>query len=165
VLRRMGAKVEIERTSAPTDPEVYGNVTITGADLKGTEVSGAEIPNLIDELPLVSVLGALARGRTEIRDASELRVKESDRVAVMVENLTNMGVRVEERPDGMVVEGPARIAPGKSIRSYGDHRIAMSMSILAIFSAEPVCIGNVACVDTSYPEFWDQLSNLGVNVE
>lgn len=165
VLRRMGAKVEIERTSAPTDPEVYGNVTVTGADLKGTEVSGAEIPNLIDELPLVAVLGALARGRTEIRDASELRVKESDRVAVMVENLTNMGVRVEERPDGMGIEGPARIAPEKSIRSYGDHRIAMSMSILSIFSSEPVCIGNVACVDTSYPEFWDQLVNLGVNVE
>lgn len=165
VLRRMGARVEIERTSAPTDPEVYGNVTVTGADLKGTEVSGAEIPNLIDELPLVAVLGALAKGRTEIRDASELRVKESDRVAVMVENLTNMGVRVEERPDGMGIEGPARIAPEKSIRSYGDHRIAMSMSILAIFSSEPVCIGNVACVDTSYPEFWDQLGNLGVNVE
>lgn len=165
VLRRMGAQVEIERTSAPTDPEVYGNVTVTGAELTGTEVSGDEIPNLIDELPLVAVLGALARGRTEIRDASELRVKESDRVAVMVENLANMGVQVAERPDGMVVEGSAKISPVKSIRSYGDHRIAMSMSILAIFSSEPVCIGNVACVDTSYPEFWDQLSNLGVNVE
>jgi len=65
----------------------------------------------------------------------------------------------------MGIEGPARIAPEKSIRSYGDHRIAMSMSILSIFSSEPVCIGNVACVDTSYPEFWDQLVNLGVNVE
>ncbi|MDD2240126.1 MAG: 3-phosphoshikimate 1-carboxyvinyltransferase [Kiritimatiellae bacterium] len=165
VLRRMGAQVEIERTSAPTDPEVYGNVTVTGAALNGTEVSGDEIPNLIDELPLVAVLGALARGRTEIRDAGELRVKESDRVAVMAENLANMGVQVAERPDGMVVEGSATVAPVKSIRSYGDHRIAMSMSVLAIFSAEPVCIGNVACVDTSYPDFWKQLSTLGVKVE
>ncbi len=165
VLRRMGATVEIERTSAPTDPEVYGNVTVIGAELKGTEVCGAEIPNLIDELPLVAVLGVLATGRTVIRDASELRVKESDRVAVMVENLSNMGAQVEERPDGMVIDGPAKVSPAKSIRSYGDHRIAMSMSILAIFADEPVCIGNVACVDTSYPEFWDQLSNLGVNVE
>jgi len=165
VLRRMGAKVEIERTSAPTDPEVYGNVTVYGAELKGTEIGGAEIPNLIDELPLVAVLGVLARGRTVIRDASELRVKESDRVAVMVENLTSLGATVSEQPDGMIIEGPTKVIPTKSIRSYGDHRIAMSMSILSIFAEEPVCIGNVACVDTSYPEFWDQLSNLGVNVE
>jgi len=165
VLRRMGAAVEIERTSAPTDPEVYGNVTVTGADLKGTEVGGEEIPNLIDELPLVAVLGVLARGRTVIRDASELRVKESDRVAVMVENLASLGAKVEERPDGMVIDGRTPVVPTHGIRSYGDHRVAMSMSILSIFASEPVCIGNVACVDTSYPEFWDQLSNLGVNVE
>jgi len=165
VLRRMGASVEIERTSAPTDPEVYGNVTVSGAELKGTEIGGAEIPNLIDELPLVAVLGALAKGRTVIRDACELRVKESDRVAVMVENLSSLGVNVTEQPDGMIIEGPTKVVPTRGIRSYGDHRIAMSMSILSIFAEEPVCIGNVACVDTSYPEFWDQLSNLGVNVE
>lgn len=165
VLRRMGAAVEIERTSAPTDPEVYGNVTVQGGELKGTEVGGTEIPNLIDELPLVAVLGALARGRTVIRDASELRVKESDRVAVMVENLASLGAHVTEQPDGMIIEGPTKVVPTRGIRSYGDHRIAMSMSILSIFAEEPVCIGNVACVDTSYPEFWDQLSNLGVNVE
>ena len=165
VLRRMGAAVEIERTSAPTDPEVYGNVTVRGAELRGTEVGGAEIPNLIDELPLVAVLGTLAKGRTVIRDASELRVKESDRVAVMVENLANMGANVTEQADGMIIEGPTRAIPEKSIRSYGDHRVAMSMSILAIFAEQPVCIGNVACVDTSYPEFWDQLRNLGVKVE
>ena len=165
VLRRMGARVEIERTSAPTDPEVYGNVTVYGGELKGTEVGGAEIPNLIDELPLVAVLGALAQGRTVIRDASELRVKESDRVAVMVENLAGMGVSVEEQPDGMIIEGPTKVSPTKSIRSYGDHRVAMSMSILAIFADQPVTIANVACVDTSYPEFWEQLGNLGVKVE
>ncbi len=140
-------------------------MTVTGADLKGTEVGGEEIPNLIDELPLVAVLGVLARGRTVIRDASELRVKESDRVAVMVENLASLGAKVEERPDGMVIDGRTPIVPTRGIRSYGDHRVAMSMSILSIFASEPVCIGNVACVDTSYPEFWDQLSNLGVNVE
>ena len=100
-----------------------------------------------------------------IRDASELRVKESDRVAVMVENLANMGANVTEQADGMIIEGPTRAIPEKSIRSYGDHRVAMSMSILAIFAEQPVCIGNVACVDTSYPEFWDQLRNLGVKVE
>jgi 3-phosphoshikimate 1-carboxyvinyltransferase len=161
----MGARVEIERTSAPTDPEVYGNVTVYGAELKGTEVGGAEIPNLIDELPLVAVLGALAKGRTVIRDAGELRVKESDRVAVMVENLTNLGAHATEQEDGMIIEGPTKVSPIKSVRSYGDHRIAMSMSILAIFADQPVTIANVACVDTSYPEFWEQLAKLGVKVE
>lgn len=165
VLQRMGATVEIERTSAPTDPEVYGNVTVYGTELVGTEVGGTEIPNLIDELPLVAVLGVLAKGRTSIRDASELRVKESDRVAVMVENLANLGAHVIEQSDGMIIEGPTRVVPAKSIRTYGDHRVAMSMSILAIFADEPVCIGNVACVDTSYPEFWEQLESLGVTVE
>ncbi len=165
VLRRMGADVEVERTSSPTDPEVYGNVAVRGGPLRGTEVGGTEIPNLIDELPLVAVLGMLAKGQTVIRDAAELRVKESDRIAVMAENLRALGGTVDEQPDGMVVTGPCRVHPERSVRSYGDHRIAMSMSILALFADEPVCIGGVACVDTSYPEFWDQLSNLGVNVE
>jgi 3-phosphoshikimate 1-carboxyvinyltransferase len=165
VLRRMGAEVEVERTSLAADPEVYGNVTVRGAALKGTEVRGDEIPNLIDELPLVAVLGALASGRTAIRDAAELRVKESDRVAVMAENLASVGVCVQELPDGLIIEGPARISPTRAIRSHGDHRVAMSMAILAIFSDAPFCIGNVGCVDTSYPEFWSQLNQLGVNVE
>ena len=72
---------------------------------------------------------------------------------------------VTEQADGMIIEGPTKVSPTKSIRSYGDHRVAMSMSILAIFADQPVTIANVACVDTSYPEFWEQLSQLGVKVE
>lgn len=165
VLRRMGAAVDVERTSLAADPEVYGNVTVRGAALRGTEVRGEEIPNLIDELPLVAVLGAIASGRTAIRDAAELRVKESDRIAVMADNLASLGVCVRELDDGLLVEGPARVSPTRAIRTHGDHRIAMAMAVLAIFSDAPVCIGNVACVDTSYPEFWNQLQQLGVNVE
>ena len=92
-------------------------------------------------------------------------MKESDRVAVMVENLTNLGAHATEQEDGMIIEGPTKVSPIKSVRSYGDHRIAMSMSILAIFADQPVTIANVACVDTSYPEFWEQLAKLGVKVE
>jgi len=165
VLQRMGAGVEVERTSGPDDLEIFGNVTVCGAELRGTEVGGEEIPNLVDELPLVAVLGALARGRSVIRDAAELRVKESDRIASMAENLTSMGVYVMEREDGMIIEGPTKPSPTRGIRSFGDHRVAMSMSILSIFADQPVCIGNVACVDTSYPEFWKQLQTLGVKVE
>ena len=89
----------------------------------------------------------------------------TDRVAVMVENLTNLGAHATEQEDGMIIEGPTKVSPIKSVRSYGDHRIAMSMSILAIFADQPVTIANVACVDTSYPEFWEQLAKLGVKVE
>ena len=120
---------------------------------------------LVWQLIPESVPYLLARGRTVIRDASELRVKESDRVAVMVENLTSLGAHVTEQPDGMIIEGPTKVSPTKGIRSHGDHRVAMSMSILAIFADQPVAIANVACVDTSYPEFWEQLASLGVKVE
>jgi len=101
-----------------------------------------------------------------MRGIGEMRVKESDRIALMAKALSDSGVDIEEEPEGMIVRGLGK-APrgGATVVTHGDHRIAMSMSILAIFSSEPVCIGNVACVDTSYPEFWDQLGNLGVNVE
>lgn len=167
VLRAMGAKVEVEpETGADADWEPRGAVTVSGAELRGVEVGGEEIiPNLIDELPLVAVLGALARGRTVIRDAAELRVKESDRIAAMVGNLQAMGVLARATSDGLVVEGPARISPVGTLRTYGDHRVAMSMSILSIFADCPVAVPRVSCVSTSYPTFWGQLQNLGVHVE
>jgi len=135
------------------------------ARTRGTEVCGSEIPDLIDELPLVAVAGALAEGRTVIRDAAELRVKESDRIRSVVDNLTRMGVRVEERPDGMVIEGPATVRGGVTIDSYGDHRLPMAMAILAMSADAPVRLDDVACVNKSYPEFWDDLRKVGGHAE
>lgn len=167
VLRAMGAGVETEEEQGPdADWEPRGAVTVYGAELRGTEVGGEEIiPNLIDELPLVAVLGALARGRTTIRDAAELRVKESDRIAAMVENLTAMGVLARATADGLTVDGPAKISPQKALKTYGDHRVAMSMAILSIFADCAVAIPRVSCVATSYPTFWEQLQQLGVTIE
>jgi 3-phosphoshikimate 1-carboxyvinyltransferase len=160
VLKRMGAQIETEMTDEEGDP--IGTIFVRGAALRGTDVGGDEIPNLIDELPLVAVLGALATGETVIRDAAELRVKESDRIAVTAAHLRAFGVEVEEKPDGMVVRGAETLtAPDEPLASHGDHRITMSMAILATFTEAPVQLSNVDCVATSYPEFWNHLEQLG----
>jgi len=160
VLSRMGALIETELSEEEGDP--IGSVFVRGTPLRGTEICGDEIPNLIDELPMIAVVGALAEGETVIRDAAELRVKESDRIAVTAAHLRAFGVEVEERPDGMTVHGPAELhAPKEPLASHGDHRIAMSMAMLATFADAPVQIDDVDCVATSYPEFWNHLEQLG----
>jgi 3-phosphoshikimate 1-carboxyvinyltransferase len=163
VMKRMGADIDVSVTEAKGD--AYGTITVRGAQLKGTVIEGDEIPNLIDELPIISVAGALAEGETDIRDAAELRVKESDRIAEMVKNLKLFGVDVEEKEDGMIVKGPSVLnTPNTVIDSHGDHRIAMSVAILNSFSDGVVTIDNVGCVDTSYPEFWEHMKQLGGQV-
>jgi 3-phosphoshikimate 1-carboxyvinyltransferase len=163
VMQRMGADIEVTVTEEKGDP--YGNIKVRGAQLTGTVIEGDEIPNLIDELPIISVAGALAKGKTEIRDAAELRVKESDRIAEMVKNLRLFGVEVVEKDDGMVVSGPTDLkTPDTVIDSHGDHRIAMSVAIMNSFSDGEIMIDNVGCVDTSYPEFWQHMEQLGGKV-
>ena len=160
VLGRMGAEIG---THVATDAwEPVGDLVVKGRELKGTVVAGDEIPNLIDELPLVAVAGALAAGETEIRDAAELRVKESDRIAAMATGLQTMGVTVEERPDGMRVRGGKPIRGGGVVDSRGDHRVAMALCVLALFADGPVTVRNTACVDTSYPGFHRQLTEVAV---
>ncbi len=164
ILRRMGADIQVKRGS-DASPEPAGVIQVSGGALSGTTVGGAEIPAVIDELPLVAVAGALATGETFIRDAEELRVKESDRIACMAANLRLAGAEVEELPDGMRIRGGRPIRGGVRVKSYGDHRVAMAMAVLALFARAPMVIEDVACVDTSYPEFWRHLRELGGRVE
>lgn len=166
VLRRMGADV---RTGGVTETggEPTGTVVVRGARLRGAEIAGDEIPNLIDEIPAIAVTAALAEGETVVRDAEELRVKESDRIAVMVRNLRRAGVDASERPDGMVVRG-GRPKGGAEVESHGDHRVAMSFAILGMHCPEGMTVRDTACVDTSYPGFIDDLkrvSDASVEVE
>lgn len=164
VLKRMGALIEVEVTEEQGDP--IGTVFVRGAQLRGTEIGGDEIPNLIDELPMLAVTGALAKGKTIIRDAAELRVKESDRIAVTAAHLRSFGVHVDEHPDGMTVHGPVKLhSPEDPLASHGDHRITMSMAMLATFADAPVKLEQVECVATSYPDFWNHLEQLGGKVE
>lgn len=159
-LRRMGAEVLVETDPSTLDWEPAGSVTVRGARLRGIEVGGAEIPNLIDEIPVLAALAAFAEGETVIRDAAELRVKESDRIAVMAANLRRVGVEVEERPDGMTVRGPAKLTGSDAVNSQGDHRVAMAMAVLALNGVQPIAINRIECIATSYPGFWKDLERL-----
>jgi 3-phosphoshikimate 1-carboxyvinyltransferase len=154
VLVRMGALVK--EHVVQTDGEPSGTIEVRGTRLKATTIGGKEIPNVIDELPILAVAAALAEGTTIIRDAKELRVKETDRIAAVAKNLRAFGVPVEEKDDGMEITGMAPLH-GADVESYGDHRIAMSAAILALFAEGESTIRNTDCVATSYPGFEDIL--------
>jgi 3-phosphoshikimate 1-carboxyvinyltransferase len=157
VLIRMGAHVSEIVENAECEPS--GTVEVRGTKLRATTIGGAEIPNVIDELPILAVAAALAEGRTIIKDAHELRVKETDRIAAVATNLRAFGVQVDEKEDGMEIEGGAKLR-GATVESFGDHRIAMASAILATFADGPSHIRDTACVDTSYPGFYEMLRKL-----
>jgi len=156
VLERMGAKLDYERDAWRAPGEPAGDIVVEGGGLTGVVMGGSEIPNIIDELPVLAVAGALASGVTEIRDAGELRVKETDRIAAVASNLRLMGVEVEEREDGMRIVGGARLR-GARLPSYGDHRIAMAFAVAGLFAEGETVIEGAECIGTSYPGFHDDL--------
>lgn len=156
VLIRMGAQIK-DVVLSEEHGEPYGNVEITGQPLRGTEIKREEIPNLIDEIPVLAVAGALAQGRTIIRNAKELRVKESDRISTVAENLRAMGAELEEFEDGMEITG-GKPLKGAELDSFGDHRIAMAFAIAGLFAQGETVINNTACIDTSYPGFANHLA-------
>ena len=150
VLGRMGAHM-IETVHQSTG-EPIGNIEIHGAPLTGTTILAGEIPNLIDEIPVLAVAAALATGRTVIRNARELRVKETDRITTVVNNLRAMGAQVIEFDDGMEIQGGHPLHAAQ-IDSFGDHRIAMAFAIAGLFAQGETLISNTDCVNTSYPGF------------
>lgn len=155
VLRRMGADLTVEEKEEVSG-EPRGDVTARTSRLQATDVGADEVPRLIDELPLLAVAASQAEGVTTVSGAAELRVKESDRIAAMTAGLAALGVRAEERPDGIVVQGPAQLGGG-AVDSLGDHRVAMSFAIAGLVSAEGVRIARWSCVETSFPGFLDVL--------
>ena len=150
VLGRMGARMLDIVHHAQGEP--IGNIEIHGAPLQGTTILACEVPNLIDEIPVIAVAAALADGRTVIRNARELRVKETDRITTVVHNLRAMGAVVEEFDDGMEIHGGHPLH-GTQIDSFGDHRVAMAFAIAGLFATGETLIRNTACVNTSYPGF------------
>jgi len=159
ILKRMGGevswKIEGERCGEPV-----GSVTARSSKLKGVKIAGGVIPNLIDELPLLACLAACAEGTTVIRDANELRRKESDRISAVSANLRKMGVKVGELEDGWAIEGPAELA-GAEIETFGDHRIAMAFSVLGLVAEGETLIRQPDCVEVSFPGFYETLERLG----
>lgn len=157
VLRRMGARIRIEDQRV-VGGETIGTVIVAPGELRAATVGGSEIPTCIDELPLIACLAARAEGETRITDASELRVKESDRISAVVSNLRAIGAQAEELPDGMIIHGSDRPLSGK-VATHGDHRLAMAFGILAALPGNDITIDDPACVDVSFPSFWRELAN------
>ena len=151
VLLRMGAQVR-EAVEDVDQLEPRGIVEVTGFPLKGTVIQGKEVPRLIDELPILSVAGALANGRTVIRQAGELRVKETDRIAAIAHNLRTMGTQVAELNDGLEISGPAPLH-GAQVASFGDHRIAMAFAVAGLFAEGETIVQDAECIRESYPGF------------
>lgn len=157
-LRQMGAEVAFERDHL-VGGEWISPVTVRPAGLKGVAVGGAIVPTMIDELPMLACLATRAEGETVITGAAELRVKESDRIAAVVSNLRAIGADAEELPDGMRIVGTRRALRGE-VRSYADHRLAMSFGILGALPGNDIRIDDPDCVSVSYPTFWKDLSRV-----
>jgi 3-phosphoshikimate 1-carboxyvinyltransferase len=156
-LKRMGAPIR-EREKASV-PEPVGEIELSHARLKGVTISAAEVPSLIDEIPVLAVLATYAEGTTEVRGAEELRVKETDRIEAVATNLRKMGARIETFEDGFRIEGPQRLQ-GAKLDSFHDHRIAMAFSIAALGAEGETEIANAESVSISYPTFFETLERL-----
>ncbi len=158
ILREMGAEVivgDIREASG----EPVATVSVRGGRLRGTQIGGAAAARVIDELPVLAVAAAVADGRTVISDAQELRVKESDRISALTRGLYALGVRVEEQPDGLVIDG-GRLHGG-TVDAAGDHRIAMAFAVAGLLASSPVTVRGAEAVNVSFPGFFDLLSVLG----
>jgi 3-phosphoshikimate 1-carboxyvinyltransferase len=157
-LRRMGAHVE-ERDRTDQGGEDLATFVVAPRELVATTVEGPEVPSMVDELPLLACVAARANGTTEIRGASELRVKESDRIAAVVANLRAIGANAEELPDGMRITG-SKLPLRGSVRTHGDHRLAMAFGILGALPGCEIRVDDPKCVEVSYPNFWTDLARV-----
>jgi 3-phosphoshikimate 1-carboxyvinyltransferase len=156
----MGASIQM-LSLISSHGEIIGDLAVKGASLKGGVIEGETIPLVIDELPMLAALGPYTEEGIEIRNAGELRVKESDRIAALAENLRRMGATVEERPDGLKVEGRrAGKLHGAEIEPYGDHRIAMAFAVAGLGAEGVTLIRDADCAGVSYPAFFEDLNRL-----
>ena len=157
-LTGMGARILIP-TLESSNGELVGDIVVQHSELKGGTVEGALSAALIDEIPVLAVLGAATEEGLTVRDAGELRVKETDRIRTVVENLRRLGVQAEERPDGMVIPGRQKFRAAE-FDSFGDHRIAMAFAVAALRADGPSVIENADAASVSFPEFWSTLAGI-----
>lgn len=161
VLKDMGVSMEINTTRHIGD-EPVGDITVKGGTLNGATLSGELIPRLIDELPIIALLASRAEGKTIIKDAEELRYKETDRIKAVVDTLNQMGVKADATQDGMVIEGSSNPLKGGVFSSYHDHRIGMMVAVASLVCEEEIILENPSCISISYPNFFEDLDSLYV---
>jgi 3-phosphoshikimate 1-carboxyvinyltransferase len=157
-LREMGADIRVEN-QREISGEPVADVVVRARDLRGIEAGGDQVPRMIDEFPLLAVAATQAQGTTVVSEAAELRVKETDRIANTAVELRKLGARIEERPDGFVVEGPTRLV-GAQVNSHGDHRLAMSLAIAGLVADGETTIEGAECIEDSFPGFEGTLRGL-----
>jgi 3-phosphoshikimate 1-carboxyvinyltransferase len=158
VLERMGARLRVD-AEAEQGGEPVGAITAAPTSLSGTDIGADDVVLAIDEVPILAAAGARAHGVTRVTGAAELRVKETDRIRALVENLRAVGVAAEALPDGLEVEGSDRPLSGE-VDSYDDHRIAMAFGVLGALPGNDIRVRGRECVDVSFPGFWEQLARL-----
>ncbi|MGQ9558589.1 MAG: 3-phosphoshikimate 1-carboxyvinyltransferase [Desulfurispora sp.] len=159
VLQQMGARLEI-RNMRMYGQEPVGDIYVESGQLQAVVIAGESIPRLIDEIPALAIAAARASGVSVIRDAAELRVKESDRISSVVKLLTDLGVKVQETANGMIIYGTNRPFQPAELESYGDHRIAMAGAIAGLMASAPVTVRQAECVAISFPNFENILHSI-----
>jgi 3-phosphoshikimate 1-carboxyvinyltransferase len=163
VLRAMGARLTLAAPQrghgAKIEAEPAADLTVMESSLRGGEIGGELIPRLIDEVPVLAVTACVAEGVTRVRDAAELRVKESDRLHTLATELGRMGADIAERPDGLEIRGGRRLR-GATVESRGDHRIAMALVVAGLVADGPTVVEHAECIATSFPEFAQALNGL-----
>lgn len=158
VLQAMGASYIINDSSNSSHEEM-GTIEIESSALVGTEIGGELIPRLIDEIPIIALLATQANGKTIIKNAEELKVKETNRIDAVVNELKKLGANITATDDGMIIEGPTTLHGG-DLLTYGDHRIGMMAAVASLITAEPVTIDNAGCIAVSYPTFFEDISSV-----
>lgn len=158
IIRRMGGRVEILDVRNQSN-EIFGDLEVKYSPLKGVDIREEDIPSLIDEIPLISLLATQAEGITRIKGAKELRFKESDRIKAISSSLRKMGAKIEELEDGLIIEGPTPLI-GRRVKSFGDHRIAMTLSIASLIAKGETIVEGLKWVNISFPSFFSTLQSL-----
>jgi len=163
VLGNMGASLQVEPTQDATGAEPAADLRVRSGDLSAVTVEGSTVTSMIDEFPVFAVAATQATGATVVRDAGELRVKESDRIQALCEELSKLGARIEPKPDGFVVHGPVQLK-GASVSGRGDHRLAMSLAVAGLVAEGETVVEGWRVIEDSFPGFPDLLKSLGADV-
>ncbi|MFQ5343774.1 MAG: 3-phosphoshikimate 1-carboxyvinyltransferase, partial [Anaerolineae bacterium] len=162
VLQAMGAQIAVEEERA-SGGEPLMDLTVQHSQLQETQVDGPLVVRMIDEFPILAVAATQAGGTTVVRDAGELRVKETDRIAAVAQELRKMGAEIEEKPDGFVVDGPATLH-GATVDSHGDHRLAMALAVAGLVAEGETIVEGAEVIEDSYPRFVEALEDLGASI-
>lgn len=162
VVQKMGGQIKI-LDSREICGEPVGDIEISYSELKGCEISGDIIPRLIDEIPIIAVIATQAEGKTLIKDAQDLRNKESDRISAVVKELKKLGANIEETPDGMIIEGKTKLSGGVEVDTYNDHRLAMSLYVAGLVCEKEITINDFEWVNISFPTFEKLMEKLKTN--